>query len=163
MKDVTLVRISGVEIGILDLETSFDEIKKQNIRDEDELKRAIFQEIKKRNYIPPSKESEYTEGLYKAYRRFMGEKVEEDFEGLEIKILGPGCARCDKLEKDVRIILTELNIAAEVQHVRDPLAITDYGIIGTPALVINGVIKSAGKVPNHDEIVRWITEMQTKS
>ncbi|UCE20484.1 MAG: thioredoxin family protein [Gemmatimonadota bacterium] len=82
---------------------------------------------------------------------------------MEIKILGPGCARCDKLEQDVRTILTELNIAAEVLHVRDPMAIADYGIIGTPALVVNGIIKSAGKVPNRDDIVKWITEIQNKS
>ena len=160
MEGVTLVRIAGIEIGIVDLETTFEEIKQSNIRDEGDLKRAIFQEIKKKNYIPSSKEDEYTGGLYKAYRRFLGEKVEEEIEGLEIKILGPGCVRCDKLEQDVRAILTELDIAAEVQHVRDPMAIADYGIIGTPALVINGVIKSAGKVPTRDEIVKWITETQ---
>jgi small redox-active disulfide protein 2 len=161
MEGVTLVRIGGMEIGMLDLEMSFEGIKRRDIRDENELKSAIFQEIKKMNYIPSSKEDEYTEGLYKAYRKFLGEKVEEEFEGLEIKILGPGCARCDKLEQDVRAILTELNIAAEVQHVRDPMAIADFGIIGTPALVINGVIKSAGRVPKRDEIMKWIEEYHT--
>ena len=162
MENVTMVRIGGVEIGILDLEETFERVKQLQIQDEGDLKRTILQEIKKANYIPSSKDVEYTEGLFKAYRRHLGEKIEEKIEGLEIKILGPGCARCDKLEQDVRALLTEMNVPAEVQHVRDPVTIADYGIIGTPALVINGVIKEAGKVPKRDEIVKWIKESQSK-
>ena len=160
MEGVTLVHIGGVKIGILGLEMSFEGIKQLKIGDEDELKRALVQQIRKKNYIPSSKEEEYTEGLYTAYRRFLGEKAEDEVEGLEITVLGPGCARCDKLEQDVRAILAELTIAAEVQHVRDPVAIAEYGVIATPALLINGIIKSAGKVPRRDEIVRWIEEFE---
>ena len=162
MEGVTMVRIGGMEIGILDLEETFERVKQLQIKDEGKLKKTILQEVKKTNYVPSSKDSEYTEGLFKAYRRHLGEKVGEEIEGLEIKILGPGCARCDKLEQDVRSLLTEMNVPAEVQHVRDPLAIADYGIIRTPALVINGVIKVAGKVPKREEIVKWITETQAK-
>lgn len=161
MEGVTMVRIGGVEIGILDLEETFAEIKQRDIQDETELKRAIFQEVKKRNYIPPSKEVAYTEGLYKAYGGYLGETEEELIAGLEIKILGVGCPRCDKLEQDVRSILTELNIAADVQHVRDPSAIAEYGILGSPALVMNRVIKAAGRVPRKEEIIQWIQEFSS--
>jgi len=160
VEGVTKVRIGGVEIGILDVDEVFEEMQKSTIRDEAVLKRTIFQEIQKRNYIPTDKEDEYTEGLYIAYRRFLGELVDEEIEGLEIKVLGQGCARCDKLEQDVISILTELNIAAEVQHVREPMAIAEYGILGTPALVINGMIQSAGRVPSRDEIRKWIEDIQ---
>ena len=162
MEGVTMVRIGGVEIGILDLEETFEDIRQRNIQEEGELRRIIFQEVKKRNYIPSTKEVEYIEGLYAAYRRFLGESVEEEIEGLEIKILGPGCERCDRLEQDVRSLLSELDVAAEVQHVSDPMAIADYGILGTPALVINRVVKSAGRVPNRDEIAKWIHSFRKK-
>ena len=158
MEGVTMVRIGGVEIGILDLEETFERVKQMKIQDEGELKRTILQEVKKTNYVPSSKDSEYIEGLFKAYRRYLGEKVEEEIEGLEIKILGPGCARCDKLEQNVRSLLTEMNIPAEVRHVRDLTAIAEYGVMGTPALVVNNVVKSTGRVPRKDEMVTWIRE-----
>jgi small redox-active disulfide protein 2 len=160
MEGVTMIRIGGVEIGMLDLEETFERVKQLEIQDVGEQKSRILQEVKMSNYVPSSKESEYTEGLFKAYRRYLGEKVEEEIEGLEIKILGPGCARCDKLERDVRSLLTEMNVPAEIQHVRDPMAIADYGVMGTPALVMNRVIKAAGRVPRKDEIMKWIQELQ---
>ena len=161
MEGVTRVRIGGVEIGIVDLEESFERIRQQHIRNEHELKKKLLQEVQKKNYVPPSTETDYTDGLFRAYKHFLGEEVEEeDILGLEMKILGPGCARCDKLERDVLSILTEMNIPAEVQHIRDPAAIAEYGLLGTPAFVINEVVKSAGRVPRRDEIMKWIQEFQ---
>ena len=162
MEGVTLVRIGGVEIGLLDLDDIFERVKKQNIDNEQRLMSAILQQVKESNYVPPGEEDVYADGLMKAYRRYLGEKVEEEITGLEIKILGPGCARCDKLEKDVRSLLTEMDVPAEVQHIRDPGAIADYGIFGTPALVMNRVVKSAGRVPRREEIVKWIEEFQDR-
>lgn len=160
MQGVTMVRIGGLEIGIVDLEEIFTVIEQEGIEDEGQLKTVLLQHVKEKNYVPSSKETEYTEGLWKAYRRHLGEKIEEEIEDLKIQILGQGCARCDKLEQDVRALLSEMNLAADVEHVKDPVAISRYGVLGIPALVINGVVKSAGRVPKRDQIVAWIEELQ---
>jgi protein-disulfide isomerase len=54
--------------------------------------------------------------------------------------------------------LIELNISAELEHITDVKEISEYGVFGTPAFVINGKVKSVGRVPNREQIKKWITE-----
>jgi small redox-active disulfide protein 2 len=75
---------------------------------------------------------------------------------LEIKILGPGCMQCDKLEREVMSVLAELSLPADLEHVRDISKFKEYGVFGTPALIINGEVKSVGKVPLKSEIKKWV-------
>jgi small redox-active disulfide protein 2 len=77
---------------------------------------------------------------------------------MEIKILGPGCPRCHEVEKRTINALAELNIAADVQKISDIKKIMEYDIIGTPGLVINGKVKSSGRIPRLEEIKAWILE-----
>ncbi|MBW2015001.1 MAG: thioredoxin family protein [Deltaproteobacteria bacterium] len=63
---------------------------------------------------------------------------------MEIKVLGAGCPRCEKLEQDLMALMAELNIAAGLEHVRDPIEIANYGAIGSPALIIDGSVKAVG-------------------
>ena len=77
---------------------------------------------------------------------------------MEIRILGAGCPRCDEVEKRTLNALTRLNVAADVQKVKDIQEIAKYGILGTPGLVINGKIKSSGRIPSLEEIQSWIQE-----
>ncbi len=79
---------------------------------------------------------------------------------MEIRILGPGCPRCGEVEKRTINALAELNLAADVQKVTDIKKIMEYKIFGTPGLVINGKVKSAGRIPSGEEIKRWIQEEQ---
>ena len=81
---------------------------------------------------------------------------------MEIKVLGSGCANCNKLEKMVMEVLNELNEKAEVAHVRDFKEIASYGVMRTPALVINGQVKFAGLVPPRDKLKELITGEQVK-
>jgi small redox-active disulfide protein 2 len=71
---------------------------------------------------------------------------------MEIKILGPGCPRCKTLEKTVINSLAELDIAADVSKVEDIMKIMEYGIMHTPALVINEKVVMSGRVPSAAEI-----------
>ena len=64
-----------------------------------------------------------------------------------IEVLGTGCARCNQLEKDVYNALAELGVDAEVEKVQDLQKILQYKVMMTPALVIDGKVKSAGRVP----------------
>jgi len=77
---------------------------------------------------------------------------------MEIRILGPGCPRCGEVEKRTINALAELNVRADVQKVTDIKKIMEYKILGTPGLVINGKVKSSGRIPSAEEIKRWIQE-----
>jgi small redox-active disulfide protein 2 len=73
-----------------------------------------------------------------------------------IKILGTGCAKCNRLEQLTREAVTELGIAAEFEHVKDLPAIMAYPIMTTPALVIDEQVKVSGRIPSKDELRAWL-------
>lgn len=75
---------------------------------------------------------------------------------MDIKILGSGCPKCQRLEQLTREVAGELGIVAEFDHVRDLAKIMEYPIVGTPALVIDGAVKVAGRMPNKDELKAWL-------
>jgi small redox-active disulfide protein 2 len=75
---------------------------------------------------------------------------------MEIKVLGPGCYRCNDTEKNVKEALAEAGVEADVEKVTDISKIASYGVFGTPAVVVNGEIKSVGKIPDKEEIKKWI-------
>jgi small redox-active disulfide protein 2 len=75
---------------------------------------------------------------------------------MEIKILGPGCANCRKVEMLVRETVAEAGIAAEIEKVSDIIKIAGYGVFGTPAVVVDGQVKSVGKIPRKEEILAWV-------
>ncbi|GAG79154.1 unnamed protein product [marine sediment metagenome] len=71
---------------------------------------------------------------------------------MEIKILGTGCPKCKALEKATINALAELDIAANVSKVEDIMQIMNYGVISTPALVINEKVVIKGRIPSENEI-----------
>ncbi len=75
---------------------------------------------------------------------------------MEIKILGPGCPKCQQTEKIVKEALTEAGSNATVDKVTDTMEIASYGVFGTPAVVVDGDVKSVGKVPKKDDIKKWL-------
>lgn len=77
---------------------------------------------------------------------------------LEVKVLGMGCAKCEQLEKMVGDIMAANDIEGTLDHVRDPGDIAGYGMVPTPALVVNGEVKSAGKVPQEKQVLLWLQQ-----
>ena len=77
---------------------------------------------------------------------------------LEIKVLGMGCAQCHSLTQTVMELLTELNCPANLDHVTDIKEIARYGVMGTPALVINGKIVMVGRVPPRNQLKAWLID-----
>lgn len=75
---------------------------------------------------------------------------------MEIKVLGPGCHRCNDTEKNVKEALAEAGVEANVEKVTDISKIASYGVFGTPAVVVDGEVKSVGKVPDKEDIKKWI-------
>lgn len=76
---------------------------------------------------------------------------------MDIKVLGPGCPKCKQTEKVVMDALSEAGVAANVEKVTDVMQIAGYGVFGTPAVVIDGEVKSVGKIPKKEEVIKWIT------
>ena len=75
---------------------------------------------------------------------------------MDIKVLGPGCPKCRQTEKIVRDTLAASGVQATVEKVTDVLEIAGYGVFGTPAVVVDGEVKSVGKIPKAEEILSWI-------
>ena len=75
---------------------------------------------------------------------------------MEIKVLGPGCARCKQTEKIVMDVVAEAGVAANVEKVTDMMEIAGYGVMGTPAVVVDGEVKSVGKVPTKEDVKSWL-------
>lgn len=71
---------------------------------------------------------------------------------MKIEVLGTGCAKCKQLEKDVINALAEMDIAADVIKVQDIKKIMSYKVMSTPALVIDGQVKIAGRLPRKEEL-----------
>jgi len=77
---------------------------------------------------------------------------------MEIKILGPGCANCKTLDKITREVVEKNKIDATVTKVEDILEILKYGILSTPAIVVDGKVMASGRVPSSDEIKQLLTK-----
>ncbi|MBL0712891.1 MAG: TM0996/MTH895 family glutaredoxin-like protein [Desulfosarcina sp.] len=75
---------------------------------------------------------------------------------MEIKVLGPGCPKCQQTMVQVEKAIVETGVKAAVEKVTDILEIAEFGVFGTPAVVVNGEVKSVGKIPKVDEIKDWI-------
>jgi small redox-active disulfide protein 2 len=76
---------------------------------------------------------------------------------MKIEILGMGCSNCNKLYQNALEAVKQSGKEAEVVKVEDIQKIVDYGVMSTPALVIDGVVKVKGKVPKVEEIKKWIS------
>ncbi len=74
-----------------------------------------------------------------------------------ITVYGPGCARCTQTEALVRRVVAEAGIDAEVVKVSDLKAMMAAGIMSTPAVAVDGIVKVSGRVPKPEEIHAWIT------
>lgn len=77
---------------------------------------------------------------------------------MNLKVLGTGCPKCLKLEEMVKSIVNKLGLDAEVSHVYDINKILDYGVVMTPALVIDGKVRVSGKLPSESEMIDILKE-----
>ena len=81
---------------------------------------------------------------------------------MEIKILGTGCAKCKKLYEEAEKAIAETGVQADLSKVEKLDDIIQYGVAVTPALVIDGEVKSAGKIAKTREIASWIAAVRDK-
>lgn len=160
--DIVQVTIGDRSIGIVGLKKVMEDLAKTAAgRTDEECRETLYQGIAGQNYIPPKMAGEYKDALLRAFKVFTGEAPEQAPAGVvRIQILGPGCFNCDKMERDVREVLAKLEIPGDLSHVTDPAEIAKFGVLGVPALVINGRIVCVGTVPDHNRIKQWLIDLK---
>jgi len=158
-KDYRLVLVGNTQVGLIGLKEVFEELKNQREKPESVLKEMLVERAARGNYIPDSIKEEYRKALFREFKKFLGEKVEQEKrEFLEVIILGMGCFSCNQMEKDILAVLSETGIKACLNHITDPNLIAQYGILPPPALIINGKVKSKGTIPPKSTIKKWLEE-----
>jgi len=157
--EITRITIKGDRVGIIGLKHVLADAVRALAAQTDEVIRAeLLRRLGKRNYIPASSKEEYGKAFLREFKKFTGRPAEGSAsEGLEIKVLGPGCVRCNQLNRDLIEVMAEMRMAADLDHVTDIAEIGNYGVMGTPALVINGEIKAVGTVPPKAKLKAWLT------
>ena len=162
--DIVQIRVGGFSVGIVGLKQTMESMAGEYAQQpEHEVEKELIARLGKRNYIPDRTRDEYGKAFLREFKKFLGKEVAEDLpEGLEIKVLGQGCAQCDRLEQELMVVMAETGIAASVDHVREVNEIGKYGVLGMPALIINGKVKSVGKVPPMAKLREWLSEAKTE-
>jgi small redox-active disulfide protein 2 len=82
---------------------------------------------------------------------------------LTIKVLGPGCSNCQKVEAATKNAVTNLGVEAEIIKVTDYAQIMAYNILATPGLVINEKLVAAGRIPSDAEVMNWVADALIKA
>lgn len=75
---------------------------------------------------------------------------------LQIKVLGPGCPNCEKVEAVAKKAIANFGVEAQFEKVSDFTEIMNYNVLATPGLVINEQLVSAGRIPNESEVMTWV-------
>lgn len=149
-------------MGIMGLKTVMEEMAEEyGDRPDQEVVETLLNRLGKRNYIPEKVKENYGKAFLREFKKFQGKPYEDEVqEGLVIKVLGPGCVQCDRLDQELMQAMAEEGIMADMEHIRDIKEIGKYGVMGTPALIINGKVKSVGKVPSINKLKEWLKEAQ---
>jgi Thioredoxin domain len=158
-KDITQIKIGGLAVGIAGIRRLMEEMASHADKSDDEVSSFMLNRLGQSNYIPNSAKQDYGKAFVREFRRFMGRPFTEDPpRWLDVKVLGAGCNRCHALMRMIMELLTEINLPAGVDHVTDIKEIARYGVMGSPALLINGKAVSVGSVPPRDRVKKWLVE-----
>jgi hypothetical protein len=158
--DVVQITVDGHGVGIIGLKTVLSDMAEEyGPMSDEQVEEELLQRLRRKNYIPDHAVPGYKKAFLREFRKSLNQPFEEDpSAALEIKVLGPGCVQCDRLERELMNVLMETNLVAHVEHIRDSREIGQYGVMGTPALIINGEVKSVGSVPARKKLLEWLEE-----
>jgi len=146
-KDITQITVNKNRIGIVGLKAAAESMAGPFAgKGDEEIRADLLRRLSEANYIPGKLTEEYGRAILREYK----------------KILGPGCARCDLMTMEVMSALSQMGLAAGVEHVTDIRQLVKYRIRGSPALVINGRVVAVGQVPERGKIKKWIAEAEAK-
>jgi hypothetical protein len=159
-KDITRINVAHFSVSIIGIKQLMEEMASAYAeKPDDEVRSLMLDRMGQDNYIPGTAREEYGRAFVREFRKFLGQPYTDDApKGLDVKVLGAGCNQCRQLTQMIMEVLTELNLPAGVDHVTDMKEIARYGIMGSPALLINGKAVAVGSVPPRDRIKKWLVE-----
>jgi hypothetical protein len=162
---ITQIRVGKIPVGILDLKAIMEEMTEAYKDSPDqEVQSELLNRLGKRNYIPETAKEKYGKAFLREFKKFLGRPYDEDApEGLEIKVLGQGCTQCDRLEQELMPVMAETGTLADIEHVRDIKEIGKYSVMDMPALIINGKVKSVGRVPTKHQLAEWLADTASQT
>lgn len=154
------LRVGKISIGLFGLDIALNRVAGDVSLNNEEAARQVFEEISRQNYVPPGATESYLHAIEEVIERMRG-GVDNRSGDLVIRILGPGCVSCNSLQKLVIEIMSDMGVAADIFQVHDLDEIGRFGVMQTPALVINNEVKSTGRLPTRTKIEEWLREELT--
>ncbi|MCX5864988.1 MAG: thioredoxin family protein [Deltaproteobacteria bacterium] len=154
------IRIGAANIGLIGLDQAMNKALSEQMPEEAAVD-FLFAAVARKNYVPISAEPIYREALLGEYRRRQGIQGAESGI-LTIRVLGSGCVTCNKLSAMLFEALQKFGLAADMESVHDLDEIWRFGVTKTPALIINGTVKCAGRMPSPAEVEEWVGEEKEK-
>jgi small redox-active disulfide protein 2 len=150
--------IGGQRTGIIGLDGVLKDVAVEFAgRADAEIENELLTRLSKLNYIYEKIRDQYGKAFLREYKKYIGEPFEaETSDCLQIKVLGPGCPNCRKLEQDLMTLVAETKITADIEHVTDLKEIGSYGVMGSPALIINGEVMAVGNMPSKSKLKDWL-------
>jgi hypothetical protein len=150
---ITQVRVGKNLIGLRGLEEAFEQVMEQTWETREQAQEDFFARVAAQNYLPPTSRDAYRQALDREFCRLKGEEVAPPAPGgLEIKLLGLGCAGCQQFYQKVVNILAAKKIEASLQYITEPALLKDYKVRALPALIINDQVVLAGRIPQPGEL-----------
>jgi len=152
-----VLRVGKVTVGLIGIDVALLKYGCDKTLPVEDAVDIVFKNVVAHNYVPATAAHLYRQAIKDEILRLRsGEKVKN--KELIIRILGPGCVSCNKLQSMVLEIMSHLEVAADIFQVHDLDEIGRFGIVQTPALVINGDLKSAGRHPTRSQIEAWLRD-----
>jgi len=151
------LRVGKISIGLFGLDIALNRVAGNVSLNNKVAARQVFEEISRQNYVPSDATESYLQAIEEVIERIRGGKDNYSAD-LVIRILGPGCVSCNSLQKLVIEIMSDMGVAADVFQVHDLDEIGRFGVMQTPALVINNEVKSSGRLPTRTKIEEWLRE-----
>lgn len=160
---ITQIYIGRGLVGLSGLAEIFQELAPSPLESTEALQDELLRRVAAQNYVPSEARPAYRQALWREFRRFRGEKVEEEpAPGLLIQVLGLGCAGCQNFYQGVMETLAKHNLEAALEYITDPVRLRDFSIGTLPALVINGQVVLTGRIPSLAELEKLLLEANRK-
>lgn len=162
---VVKIDIMGKQIGIVDLEDIFKEVKASGLMDLEQIKDLILAKVKVNNYVPHSQEKSYREDLYEEYQVFIGELRERSGKNsaIAVRLYGASCYSCEKLNEMVMETLSKAGTMVDYQYITDMKEVAQAGIISTPVLTVSGAVVIKGQVPAASQLEQVLIQAISKA
>jgi len=151
------LKVGKATVGLVGLDIALNRLLADSSLSDEAAADQVYAEVAKRNYVPTSAAGLYWEAILREVARLRAGAGSGNDE-LVIRILGPGCVSCNNLQKLVFEVMDRLKVAADIFQIHDLDEIGRFGVMQTPALVINGKVKSSGRLPTPAQIEEWLQE-----